>query len=62
MRIIKRGQIPKDKVYQGTCTYCKTTVVGTSAELLIRVDRDEEVIHASCPVCEKKTLAIDESK
>ncbi len=52
MKIIKRGKLPSQKKWRGTCRQCKTIVEALQEELSVTSDqRDGEIGTANCPVC-----------
>lgn len=52
MKILKKGQEPSERVYQATCSYCKTEIEFLQAEGRIqRSQRDGDSISVDCPIC-----------
>lgn len=58
MRIISKGSLPQDKVYQSVCNQCKTVFEFKQSEGRMTNDRNEMVLLVDCPVC-KKTLGVN---
>lgn len=58
MRIINKGELPQDKLYQTTCNQCKTEFEFKRSEGKMVNDRNELVLLIDCPVC-KKTLGVN---
>ena len=59
MKIIKRGELPKNKVYQLVCHQCKTLFEFEKHEAQLFNDRGDMVLVINCPVC-KNTLSVDQ--
>lgn len=54
MEIIKRGERPEDKVYDGKCTHCKTEVRFKASEARSsHYPRDGALLVVTCPVCDR---------
>lgn len=53
MKIISRGVVPQDKVYQSVCAKCKTVFEFSQKEGRVANDRNENVVIINCPVCKK---------
>lgn len=52
MQIIKRGIIPAERDWKGTCNYCKSIIEAKQAELKVENNqRDGSWGMAKCPVC-----------
>jgi len=51
MKIVKKGILPKDRVYVGTCYNCKTVMEAKEAELKYTSCRNETAYTASCMLC-----------
>lgn len=52
MKIIKRGELPEEKVYQETCSRCKSELEFKAGELRSSPDpRDQGECYVMCPVC-----------
>lgn len=56
MEIIKRGQLPGDRPWHGTCYHCKSEIRAKESELDVYSDQREggEYAVADCPVCEER--------
>ena len=59
MKIIERGELPQNKIYQAECHRCKTTFEFEKHEARPFNDRNEMVLVINCPVC-KHTLSVDQ--
>lgn len=56
MKIIKRGILPDEKDFRGTCSVCGTIAEAKQKELKVRSDqRDGDTASATCPIC-KNTM------
>jgi hypothetical protein len=54
MRIIKEGQIPTEKLYEGTCGYCATVFEFKAGEAtLVSDQRNGDCLTIGCPKCAK---------
>lgn len=54
MEIIRKGELPEEKVWRGECSYCKTVVEAKQKELEVTYDqRDGSYGSAKCPLCKK---------
>jgi endogenous inhibitor of DNA gyrase (YacG/DUF329 family) len=54
MEIIKRGTLPSERQYSGTCSTCGTQVKFKEGEARFHSDqRDGDFITVDCPVCGK---------
>ena len=52
MKIIRRGTLPTEKVYEGTCNHCDTVVEFQAKEAkLVSDQRDGDYYEIQCPVC-----------
>lgn len=53
MKIIKKGILPQDKIYRGTCMRCKTVIEATQTEgRLSLTDRTGvTMVEYTCPIC-----------
>lgn len=54
MKIIKRGEIPEEKVYRHTCRTCKTVFECTKGEGKMNYGNQRDpgdFITINCPVC-----------
>lgn len=52
MRVIHRGTLPSDRLYEGTCTSCGTQVEYKKGEAQVSPDqRDNGATYVHCPVC-----------
>lgn len=52
MKIIKRGKLPGDRKWIGTCHTCKTKAVALESEVrVIECQREGPYATAKCPVC-----------
>ena len=52
MKIIKRGSLPEEKVYQATCNVCKTEVEFERKEAKYHSDlHNGDCLEMACPVC-----------
>lgn len=51
MKIIKRGVLPEDIIWQGKCCRCKTIAEEKQSELEVVHDRDGSFAWHICPVC-----------
>lgn len=54
MEIIKRGNVPSERIWQGTCRACKSIVRAKQSELTNIRDEQRENTQFSwevCPVC-----------
>ena len=63
MRILSRGTDPKNKLYKGTCSYCKTVFECQQHEGRLeggdyRSDF-EQFLRVNCPVCGKSAVAYE---
>lgn len=59
MKIIKQGQLPAERVYQGTCRRCTTEVEFQRGEATYHADqRDGDFLTVRCPVC-NDTITVD---
>lgn len=53
MQIIKRGIIPSEREWKGTCYHCKSVIEAKQDELKVESNQhDGEWGDAKCPVCE----------
>ena len=59
MKIIKQGELPKNKVYQLVCHQCKTIFEFEKHEAQLFNDRGDMVLVIDCPVC-KRTLSVNQ--
>lgn len=58
MEILKRGQIPEEKEFTVTCSYCSSVLKFKQAEANVTTDpRGETSIKVDCPVCNKPVFA-----
>lgn len=58
MRIIKRGVIPEEKLYRGTCRKCKTEVEFKARDaVFISTQKDGDSYQWMCPVCGEENYA-----
>ena len=59
MKIIKRGELPQEKVHRLTCSDCKTVFECTQEELKYEYDPREPnaTYYIECPVCNKYVWA-----
>jgi len=52
MKIIKKGNIPDEKIYQAKCYNCKTEIEFVQKEgVVTRDQRDGDFITVQCPLC-----------
>jgi hypothetical protein len=51
MEILKRGEDPKEKKYDGKCMNCKTEVRFAASEAAESMDRNIGLLSVCCPVC-----------
>ena len=51
MKIIKRGQIPEEKVVRFTCRNCDSVMEATRNEYTVHNHRNETILSILCPVC-----------
>lgn len=54
MKILHRGEDPKDKIYRPTCRNCRTQVEFTRDDPEVRYNndqRDGDYLSCACPVC-----------
>jgi len=56
MKIIKRGELPQNKIYQAKCHRCKTIFEFEKHEARPFNDRGEMVLAIDCPVCKHNLL------
>ena len=50
LEVLVKGNLPEDKVYQGTCTRCGCTVRGPKRDWrTTSCQRDGETVSADCP-------------
>jgi hypothetical protein len=58
MKLIQKGNDPKDRIWRGTCGKCKSKFEATQRELDITHDqRDGDFAHADCSECKAKAPA-----
>jgi len=56
--IIKRGELPKDRIYRCTCYNCYTEFEFTQEEGTYHSDqRDGEYLTIACPLCNRNCHA-----
>jgi hypothetical protein len=54
MEIIKKGCLPEERIYEATCSYCKTQIRFFQGEgIIINEQRDGSYICVQCPLCKK---------
>jgi rRNA maturation endonuclease Nob1 len=53
VRIVKRGKVPEDRPWRGTCTTCRSVLEAVRGELKVEYDQreDGEWAAGNCPVC-----------
>lgn len=52
MKIIKRGIVPKEQIFEVTCITCKSELEFAKGELTARGSQYNEAIYGiTCPVC-----------
>ena len=52
MEILKKGQIPGDKIHEGSCHLCETRVRFKQSEGKVTYDqRDGNFVTVICPIC-----------
>ena len=52
MKVLKRGAVPKDRVYQFQCSKCGTVAEANRSEGRPSSDeRDRDLVVFDCPVC-----------
>ena len=59
MKIIERGELPQNKIYQTKCHRCKTVFEFEKNEAQLFNDRGDMVLVINCPVC-KNTLSVNQ--
>lgn len=53
MRIVERGTLPEEQLWQGTCTHCRTRIEFERHEGKFHDDqRDGSYVTIACPVCQ----------
>lgn len=58
IRIVQRGVLPEEKIYRGTCSYCKTIFTFNGSDGTLRSDqREGDYYEITCPVCFHTTLS-----
>lgn len=63
MKVIVRGVIPSERLYQGKCSLCKSTIEAEHNELNHSHDqRDGDTSTVLCPVCQERTVYFCEVK
>lgn len=60
MDIVKRGSLPENREYNGTCVHCRTEVRFKRSEATLHSDRDGSFVKVECPTC-KKDIYVDSS-
>lgn len=52
MKVIRRGQVPEERVYRVICNRCKTEIEFEQREATYHPDqRDGDFLSITCPVC-----------
>lgn len=53
--ILKRGELPEERKYQGTCSNCKSEIRFGHSEVHHSYDQRDggSIFKATCPVCQK---------
>lgn len=52
MQVLKRGQIPGERVHRATCSHCKSELEFKQSEGKVTYDqRDGDYVSVTCPVC-----------
>lgn len=51
MKIIKKGQLPEERVYVGECDNCHTVMEAKQSELRYNAWRNEGCYFANCMLC-----------
>jgi hypothetical protein len=52
IKIVRRGELPEEKIYRGTCSYCKTEFTFNGSDGKFRSDqRDGDYYEIDCPLC-----------
>jgi hypothetical protein len=57
MKVVRKGVIPEDKKWFGTCSNCKSQVEAIGKELKVTSDqRDGTFGEAPCPICKHRMI------
>lgn len=55
MEVIRKGKPPSERVWEGTCTHCRSVMQAKESELKVTDDqRDGPFAKASCLVCSQE--------
>ena len=55
MRVVRRGNVPKEIVYRATCSDCTSLLeFGTSDLTVVGSQYNEQIYSFVCPVCGKQ--------
>lgn len=60
VEVVKRGELPGNRKYKGTCGYCQTQIkcIQSDGKLVAARDqRDGDRLEVKCPVCAKNINA-----
>jgi endogenous inhibitor of DNA gyrase (YacG/DUF329 family) len=56
--ILERGEVPEDKVFTVTCSYCKSVLKMRQDEVRSTESKGGGVtLHVDCPICAKPIFA-----
>lgn len=57
MKILRRGNLPENSIYRGTCNHCKTEFECAQHEGKLVLRPSTSFLEVSCPVCQTKAIA-----
>ncbi len=57
MKVTKKGKLPEEEIWTGTCNNCNSELEAKKGELQVTHDQREGSFgRANCPVCEKDVI------
>lgn len=59
MKIIKRGEVPKPKVFLYTCKNCNSTLEVSGSDVTTKEAQFSAYTFITCPVCDKQINLTD---